>query len=105
MNQTNATARFRNAHTLVLLFTFFLCANYNLLFSQSKAKATIDGQMAEVRASTSSRIYSQFIEHLGRSIKGGIYDVVKIKEVENIPIKDKLIIPPASIVIYQCQIE
>ncbi len=105
MNQTNATARFRNAYTLVLLFTFFLCANYNLLFSQSKAKATIDGQMAEVRASTSSLIYSQFIEHLGRYIKEGIYNVAKVKEVENIPNKNRLIIPPASIVIYQCKIE
>ncbi len=32
-------------------------------------------------------------------------DVVKINETEKIPDKNKLIIPPASIVIYQCKIE
>jgi alpha-L-arabinofuranosidase len=55
-----------------LLFALALCTNFLPAKSQNRASILVD--LNRVTGEISPMLFGQFIEHLGRCIKGGIYD-------------------------------
>ena len=74
MNKINLVVKLKKMNRIVTLLTLFLLANSNTLLSQNRDQAIIHADMQETNGPISSLIYGQFIEHLGRCIKGGLYE-------------------------------
>ncbi len=67
-----SSARYYSQQLCFVLIAFLLCTNNNSLYSQNKLKAPIDVDIAASGTIISPLIYGQFIEHLGRCIKGDL---------------------------------